>query len=163
MARSIRSTAPAWLAICVLCACALAPAALAADDKLALANGAWTPNTGIAAAAQAALKAYVDVEAPPPLWADNTPESPGEARLRHGLSPKLGQYWIRATGVIGRQDELAAKIDGKRVVRLDGFCKISGDTWKEPHFTINDGGGDCYFHAEYEPETKAIVFFEVNR
>ena len=158
MARSIFLAATTWLALS-----ALASSALAADDKLALANGSWMPSAANASAAQAALKAYVDVDTPPSIWADNTPESPGEARLRHGLSPKLAQYWIRATGVMGRQDELAAKIDGKRVIRLDGFCKISGDTWKEARFTINDGGGDCYFHAEYEPETKAIVFFEVNR
>jgi hypothetical protein len=142
---------------------ALATGAFAADDKLAVAATSWKPTDAEAARAQAALKAYLDLETVPSIWADNTPESPSEIRLRRGLSPKVGDYWIRATGVTGRQDELAAKIDNKPMIRLDGFCKVSGDIWKDAHFVINDGGGDCYFHAEYDLVAKAIVFFEVNR
>jgi hypothetical protein len=139
------------------------PPAVMINDKFAVAETSWKPMPVEANRAKAALKAYLDMDSVPSLWADNTPESPGETRLRHGLSPKLETYWLRATGVTGRQDELAAKIDNKPVIRLDGFCKVSGDTWKESHFVINEGGGDCYFHAEYDLAAKTIVFFEVNR
>jgi hypothetical protein len=133
------------------------------NDKFAVVEGAWKPTNVEAQRAQTALKAYVAMDAVPSQWADNTPESPGETRLRHGLTSKIDTYWLRATGIAGRQDELAAKIDNKPVIRLDGFCKVSGDTWKDAHFVIQDGGGDCYFHADYDLAGKAIVSFEVNR
>lgn len=133
------------------------------NDKFAVVDQAWKPTAVEAQRAQAALKAYIDMDAVPSQWADNTPESPGETRLRHAVAGKFDSYWLRATGVAGRQDELAAKINNKPIIRLDGFCKISGDTWKDGHFVIDDGGGDCYFHAEYDLAGKAIVYFEVNR
>jgi hypothetical protein len=143
---------------------ALAGTAMAADgDKLAIAETSWKPSVVEAARAQTALKAYLDLEAPASIWADNTPESPGEARLRHGLSSKFNDYWLRATGVTGRQGELAAKVNNRPIIRMDGFCKVSGETWKDAHFVVDDGGGDCYFHAEYDLAAKTIVFFEVNR
>lgn len=138
------------------------PAAMI-GDKVAVTQLAWKPRDNEVAAAQTALKAYLAMDVVPSQWADNTPESPGEARLRHGIAPKYDSYWIRATGVAGRQDELAAKIDNKPIIRLDGFCKVQGDTWKDSHFVIDDGGGDCYWHAEYDLAGKAIVYFEVNR
>jgi hypothetical protein len=133
------------------------------NDKFAVVDGAWKPTPAEAMRAQTALKAYVDLDAVPSQWADNTPESPGETRLRHGLSSKIDSYWLRATGIAGRQDELAAKINNKPIIRLDGFCKVQGDTWKDGHFVIDDGGGDCYFHADYDLAGKTIVYFEINR
>ena len=133
------------------------------NDRFAVAEGSWKPTATEAQRAETALKAYIGEDKVPSLWADGAPESPGETRLRHGLAPKLASYWLRATGVTGRQDELAAKIDGKPMIRLDGFCKVSADTWKGDNFVINEGGGDCYYHAEYDLAGKAIVFFEVNR
>jgi hypothetical protein len=133
------------------------------NDKFAVVDGAWKPTNAEAVSAQTALKAYISMNAVPSQWADATPESPGETRLRRGLTAKIDTYWLRATGIAGRQDELAAKIDNKPVIRLDGFCKVSGDTWKDAHFVIEDGGGDCYFHADYDRQAKVIVYFEVNR
>jgi hypothetical protein len=156
---------PMMLMATALAALSIFPgSALAAEgDKLAVAETSWKPRDNEVAAAQTALKAYLGLDAVSSQWADNTPESPGEARLRHGLAPKFNDYWLRATGVTGRQGELAAKISNRPIIRMDGFCKVSGDTWKDAHFVIDDGGGDCYFHAEYDLAGRAIVFFDVNR
>lgn len=170
MARSILIPAVAFAVFSFLGGAAVAqqgpggpPAPSMINDKFAVVEGAWKPTNAEALRAQAALKAYMATDAVPSQWADNTPESPGETRLRHGLTAKIDTYWLRATGIAGRQDELAAKIDNKPIIRMDGFCKISGDTWKDAHFVIDNGGGDCYFHADYDLAGKAIVSFEVNR
>ena len=55
------------------------------------------------------------------------------------------------------------RIDGKRIVRMVGSCRIApGAPDMKQHWYIVNDGGNCYYSAQYDPAAQAIVYFRFN-
>jgi hypothetical protein len=122
----------------------------------------WPPTQHQGDAALASLKAYLAAPDQPSQWAGKTRETVLEKRERAAVLARMGSYSIRIMGKVSQaQPALAADVAGKKIVQLNGFCRAENSDWKSPGFLVMDGGA-CYFNADYDSQTDAIVHFGIN-
>jgi hypothetical protein len=100
----------------------------------------WTPSPTDVAAAEAALRNYL--------------ETRGD-RAANAIAVKLDTY---------RRQYLGDSPGGNRSILINAFC--NGYLKHEPDwhrsFVIVLDGGDCFFRARFDPRTSTIEMFEVN-
>ncbi|HEV7689184.1 MAG TPA: hypothetical protein VGO52_00095 [Hyphomonadaceae bacterium] len=122
----------------------------------------WLPTSAQADAALAAVKDYLSATDHPSQWAGKTAETMLEKRERAAVLRQYPSYSLRIMGKISSaQPALAAEVAGRKIIQINGFCNAKGNGWQSPGFLVMDGGA-CYFHADYDPQTGAIVWFGVN-
>jgi len=57
---------------------------------------------------------------------------------------------------------LAVSIDGKKRLFLNAFCTSRGDGYWRTHLVFVYDGGNCFWHATYDPSTQKFSELRVN-
>jgi hypothetical protein len=120
-----------------LLACALPAAAQDLPNWYEVAGGQW--NVPMATVRDAA--SHVQEAADQAPWRPRGPRAVGDYRVQYQGAVK----------------------DGKKLVRLMGACRTDpGQGDPAAQWLVVFDGGTCYYRAEYDPATKAFVYFAFN-
>lgn len=135
---SLRSS---WFTLAV-CLYTVNASASPAEDWIEVMGGSWKPDALVLSRAEAALKKRFS------------------ARLRHEVT---AAEWRRYSF----QYQGNSAPGGHNTIEINAFCSVLPAEWRA-HFDLTRewvrvfGGGECFFRAQYDSTTRAVVDLKFN-